>query len=479
MTTGGLIALSPLIVIAAATVGVMLLIALDRDHKRTAVLTLASLVVALLALPIAASATTRQVTPLLVVDDYALFYIGLTLAATFAVAALSYSYLENLAGQPEEYYLLLLSATLGACVLIASNHFVSFFLGLEILSVSLYALIGYVRTRQACIEAALKYLILGAASAAALLFGMALIYAELGTMDYAQIAAARPPPGSGDAALLLVGWGLMLVGIGFKLALVPFHLWAPDVYQGAPAPVTAFVSTVSKGAMFALLVRFFAPMNIHAYPSLVVVIAAIAVASMLVGNFSALLQTSVKRLLAFSSIAHLGYLLVAFLASGALAVAAVPFYLVAYFAATLGAFGVVGVRSGPDGDADDLQAYRGLSRRHPWLAAAFTAMLLSLLGIPLTGGFVAKFYVGLAAVQSAVWIPVFVMFLSGALGLFYYMRIVVIMYMRAPADRPITPAASLASRPSGAVLAILTLLVMWLGVFPALFIEIIQTWIAR
>ena len=202
--------------------------------------------------------------------------------------------------------------------------------------------------------------------------------------------------------MALVGVGLIIVGFSFKLALVPFHLWTPDVYQGAPAPVTAFVATVSKGAMFALLVRYFSVVDLRSHHALVIVFTLLAIASMVVGNLLALLQHNVKRLLAYSSIAHLGYLLVAFLASSVLATTAVTFYLVAYFVTTLGAFGVVTVLSTGEREAESLDDYRGLVVRRPWLAALFTAMLLSLAGIPLTAGFVGKFYLTVAARQRRV-----------------------------------------------------------------------------
>ena len=356
-------------------------------------------------------------------------------------------------------------------VLVASNHFVSFFLGLELLSVSLYGLIAYRRGHALGIEAGLKYLVLAGVSSAFLLFGMALVYAQLGTMDFAVISdklTAEPAPG----ALLLTAFGLIIVGISFKLALVPFHLWTPDVYQGAPAPVTAFVATVSKGAMFALLLRYFAAVQVQAYGSLMLVFTIIAIASMFAGNLLALLQNNVKRLLAYSSIAHLGYLLVAFLASGPLAVEAVTYYLAAYFATMLGAFGIVTLLSNGERDAESIEDYRGLAWRRPWLAGAFTAMLLSLAGIPLTAGFMGKFYVLTAGVGSALWLLVIILVVTSAMGLFYYLRLLITMYQQpypsSPAD---LPRVNLTGR---AVLVVLTSALLWLGVYPSPAIALIQ-----
>ncbi|HUJ88571.1 MAG TPA: NADH-quinone oxidoreductase subunit N, partial [Syntrophorhabdales bacterium] len=375
----------PLIVLSAASVVIMLTIACYRNHRLTYFLTLATTVVAFLILPAISSQAPAQVTPLLLIDGYSLFYSGLILLSLLAVTLLSYDYLNGRRENPEEYYILLLVATLGSIILVASSHFASFFLGLEILSISLYALIAYDR-RPLMIEAGLKYLVLAAASSSFLLFGMALIYAQLGTMSFSEIASKLPSAGAIDL-IYAVAVVMIIIGIGFKLSLVPFHMWTPDVYQGAPAPVTAYIATVSKGAVFALLLRYFSGVELHAYGSLFVIFTIIAIISMFTGNLLALFQTNIKRLLAYSSIAHLGYLLVAFLSSGPLRVSAVTFYLVAYFVMTLGAFGVVTVLSGKENDADEIEDYHGLVKRRPVLAATFTVMLLSLAGMPLTAGF--------------------------------------------------------------------------------------------
>ncbi len=475
MALTDLLALMPLIVLGASAVIVMLVIAFYRNHVLTLVLTLIGLALALISLPFAASAPRSQVTILLAIDHYAIFYIGLIVAASFAVALLSYHYLDIQGGKPEEYYVLLLIATLGSVTLAASSHFASFFLGLELLSVSLYALIAYIRRREMDIEAGIKYLILAATSAAILLFGMALVYSELGTMEFGRLATMLAQPGNWNPVVLLAGVGMLIVGIGFKLALVPFHMWTPDIYEGAPAPVSAYVATISKGSMFALLLRFFSPINFHTYGSLFVVFTLIAIASMLIGNLLALLENNVKRILAYSSIAHLGYLLVAFLASGALAVTAVTFYLLAYFVTTLGAFGIVTVLSSRARDADRLEDYRGLFWEHPWLTGIFSAMLLSLAGIPLTAGFVGKFYLASAGVGSSLWLLVIVLVVASAIGLFYYLRIMITMYTRPERGVHVVLAPGGAPWTGSLVLAVLTVLLFWLGIYPVGFIHLIQT----
>jgi len=470
VTFADLTALLPMLVLAITIVALMLVIAFRRNHALTAGLALAGLGVALISIFGAWSAAPRRVTPLLVMDGYALFYAGLFLATTFGVVLLANDYLKRHKGYHEEFYVLLLLAALGAIVLAASNHFASFFLGLELLSVSLYGLIAYVQDCERSLEAGVKYLILAAASAAFLLFGMALVYADQGTMAFDQIAWATNAP----TVLLLGGMAMMIVGLGFKLAVVPFHLWTPDVYEGAPAPVTATLATISKGGVFALLLRLFAGVDLGAYPSLFAVFGLIAVASMLTGNLLALRQNNVKRILAYSSIAHLGYLLVAFLAGGELATTAVTFYLVAYFVTTLSAFGVVTVLSGAERDADTLDDYRSLFWRRPWLAAVLAASLFSLAGIPLTGGFIAKFYVLTAGVGSALWWLVIILVVGSAIGLYYYLRIIVVMYQRS-----IQPGAEAATAPAVSIAAVMVLavligLLVWLGVYPAPLLDLIR-----
>jgi len=461
--------LLPLLIIAATPIVVMLAVAVHRSHSISASLTFLGLAAAFASLWIAAPVATRQVTPLLILDRYALFYIGLILAASIVFVPLAYSYFEKLEGDRDELYILMLVATLGSAVLVASSHFVSLFLGLELLSVALYGMIAYPRRRPLPLEAGIKYLVLAAVSAAFLLFGMALIYGALGTMQFGEIEARLAQPGF-DRWLVLPGMALIVTGFGFKLAVVPFHLWTPDVYEGAPAPVTAYIATVSKGAMFALLLRYFYQTGAHNLTPLFVSFSIVAVASMFAGNILALLQDNVKRILAYSSIAHLGYLLVAFQAAGDLGPTAVAFYLVAYFVTMLGAFGVVGILSDNTRDADAIEDYQGLFWRRPAIAAVFTAMLLSLAGIPMTAGFIGKFYVVAAGASAAMWGLILILVITSAIGLFYYLRIVVAMYgepKQVGAGTPLTPPATF-------VLAVLSIALVLFGVFPQPLLALIR-----
>ena len=269
-----------------------------------------------------------------------------------------------------------------------------------------------------------------------------------------------------------------MAGLGFKLSLVPFHLWTPDVYEGAPAPITAFIATVSKGAVFVLLLRYFISTNSYTYTPLLNVFSVIAGLSILVGNLLALLQNNVKRMLAYSSIAHMGYLLVAFIAGGSitpvLVVETVTFYLLAYFITTIGAFGVVSVLSTQQTEADDISFYRGLFWRRPWLAATFTLMLLSLAGIPLTAGFIGKFYIFTSAADGRLWGLLLAIIVGSGLGLYYYLRIIVVMSMNveATAIKFAKPTQDLIST---AILVVLTMLLVWIGIYPNLLVNVIQS----
>jgi NADH-quinone oxidoreductase subunit N len=474
-----IVTMLPFIALTLSAVIVMVAGTFHTSHRLTVGLTLGGLAWTLAMLPVTAARGGRQVTDLLLLDDYTLFFIGLLALTTAGVVLLSYSYLERRESHPHDYYTLLLLATLGGAALVASTHFASFFLGLEVLSVSLYTLIAYPRLRADFIEAGVKYLVLAAVTAAFLLFGMALVYAELGTMSLNTLFVLHISGGAAETSLLVGGFALIVVGIGFKLGVVPFHMWTPDIYQGAPAPVTAFVATVSKGAMVALLLRYFRHVSLTPHDTVWIIFAIIAAASMIAGNLLALLQSNVKRLLAYSSIAHLGYILVAFLAVGTTAAVAVGFYLVAYFVTTLGAFGIVAELSGTERDADEINDYRGLAVRRPLLAATFAVALFSLAGIPLTAGFLGKFYVVNAGAGSQLWWLLIVLVASSTIGLYYYTRIVVAMYVQQPepaASTPLLPrlGAIAGSRAGGSVLVVVTGLVLFLGIYPTPLIRLLE-----
>jgi NADH-quinone oxidoreductase subunit N len=468
MNAADIIALLPILLICATAVLVMLGIAVKRSHALAAELTLVGLACAFLSIFAAVPLAPLQVTSLLLIDRFALFYMGLIIASAAVVAALSYDYLKNRDEHREELYLLLLIATAGCAVLVASTHFVSFLLGLEILSVSLYALIAYLKDRNQALEAGFKYLILASASAAFLLFGMALIYADAGTMEFSRMR--ENSLGGTSLALLVPGVVLTVTGIGFKLGVVPFHLWTPDVYEGAPAPVAAFVATTSKTAMVALLLRYAYLSGALEYRGVLFVFAIIAIASMCAGNLLALEQRNVKRILAYSSIAHFGYILVGFIVGGAMGFEAVSFYLVAYTATLLVAFGVVTALSSAERDADDIEDYRGLFWQRPVLASVLTVALFSLAGIPATMGFVSKFYVLAAGAGASAWFLILILAITSVAGLFYYLRIVVALYSVPPEHALIRTVS-----PSGVfVVSTLSILLIWGGIYPTSLLNLVQ-----
>ncbi len=471
MTADAALALLPLLALAAGAVVVLVMIGVRRSHPAVCFVACGALAASFGA--IFASGAIVPVAPLFLVDRGCRFFLGLILFANLCVCMLSYRYQEAQVEHKEELYLLLLLQTLGGAVLICASHFVSFFLGLEILSVSLYGLIAYNRSRPLSIEAGIKYLLLAAIASAFLLFGMALIYCQYGTLAFAEFLAPLSAVG-GDRPLALAGLALLVVGIGFKLALVPFHMWTGDVYQGAPAPVTTAIATVSKIAVFAFFLRFLHCTDIAGHSGLYWLFVSIASASMLLGNWLALLQDNVKRLLAYSSIAHLGYLLIPLIAGGARGVSTACFYLVAYTIATLGGFGVVTVMSRPEREAGDMSDFAGLAWRRPLLAGVFIVMLFALAGVPLTAGFLAKLFVVTTAAGSGLWLLAAMLVAGSAIGVFFYLRLVAAQVAggAAPAGEGLR---SSAAAHEAAVLVLLALLQLALGVYPQPLLALIES----
>ncbi|MCO6441304.1 MAG: NADH-quinone oxidoreductase subunit N [Nitrococcus mobilis] len=472
MTATDFLALSPWLALTAAVLVVLLVVAIHRDHRTTTALAVIGLVASLLLVPLAAGSAPRTVTALFSIDGYALFFLVLVVLAALAVSVLAFGYCNGCEGRYEELYLLLLASTLGAAVLVASRHFASLLLGLELLSVALFALVAYPVHQKRPLEAGVKYFILAGVATAFLIFGMALVYAQLGALDFPAVAAQLTASALAGQPYLAAGVALIVAGLAFKLSLVPFHLWTPDVFEGAPAPITAFLATVSKGAVMVLLLRFLLGSGAHGSANTLTALALVGIVSMLVGNLLALMQRNLKRLLAYSSIAHMGYLLVPLTAGGEFAIETVAYYLAAYFIMTLGAFGAITIYSAPAnaGELDDLEAYRGLFWQRPWLAGVFTAMLLALAGMPLTAGFVAKFYLFTAGADARLWALLGALIIGSALGLFYYLRVVVVM-AGTPRQQEAPPKSILAGN---VTLAALTILLLALGLYPAPLLDLIR-----
>jgi NADH-quinone oxidoreductase subunit N len=406
--------------------------------------------------------------------------MGLVLVATLACVTLIHAYLggesgKGYPGNREELYLLMLLSALGGLVLVSAQHLAGLFIGLELLSVPTYGMIAYAFFNKRSLEAGIKYMVLSAAGSAFLLFGMALLYAESGTLSFAGIGATLAADGL-PSLLAQIGVAMMLIGLAFKLSLVPFHLWTPDVYEGAPAPVAAFLATASKVAVFAVLLRLYQMSPAMAGGWLSDLLTLIAIASILFGNLLALLQNNLKRLLGYSSIAHFGYLLVALIASKGLAVEAVGVYLATYVLSSLGAFGVITLMSTPYSgrDADALYEYRGLFWRRPYLTAVLTVMMLSLAGIPLTAGFIGKFYVVAAGVQSQQWWLLAALVIGSAIGVFYYLRVMVTLFMVEPNLRRHDAPLHWGQQAGGLMLLFVALLAFFLGVYPQPLLELVQ-----
>lgn len=477
------LALAPLLIVSVTILVLMLAIAIKRHHGWHATICALGLTLALLPLlahfwlpGLLTLSLPVTVTPLLGIDDYASFYMALILVAAIATTALSHAYMEGYSGNREEMYLLLLFSTLGGLVIVASRHFASFFLGLELLSVPMFAMAGYLVRERRSLEAGMKYLVLSAAASAFILFGMALIYSQTGTLVFGEIGASAANVAAGGRIVMMLGGALLLIGLGFKLSLAPFHLWTPDVYEGAPAPVTAYLATASKVAVFALLLRYFVEARAYQYGTLIGVLSALAILSIVVGNVLALRQENLKRLLAYSAIAHVGYLLVALIASGPLAIDAVGVYLLTYLVTTLAAFGVITLMSSPYGshEAEILFDYRGLFWKHPSLGAILTVALLSLAGIPFTAGFIGKLYLFGAGVDQRQWVLVGAIVLGSAVGLYYYLRATVQLYLRPRWAAPFSAPRNWARGAGGGALMLLLLAILVLGVYPGPFLTLVH-----
>jgi NADH-quinone oxidoreductase subunit N len=399
---------------------------------------------------------------MLALDRFALFFNVVVGGATELVLLLSVGYVRGRSREVGEYYALVLFAAVGMMLMAGASDLLVVFLGLEVMSVSLYVLAGYFRTRPQAHEASLKYFLLGAFASGFFLYGIALLYGVTGTTNLARIGSALGTPGAARDPMVLGAVALLLVGFGFKTSAVPFHQWAPDVYEGAPTAVTALIASGSKAAAFAALIRVLGagrPLQGDWGP----ILWAGAALTMTVGNVVALAQGNVKRLLAYSSIAHVGYMLVGLAAGLDAGAPAVLFYVAAYAVASVGAFGTVLLLAREGEEAVDLGAYGGLAARHPVLALALTLFLLALIGMPPTAGFVGKFYLFSAAVERGLIGLTVLAVLNSVLAAYYYLRLIVYMYMRDPDGAPTTAAVSPAAAVALAVSAWVTL---QLGVWP-------------
>ncbi len=393
-------------------------------------------------------------------DHFASFAKLLFLLATGAVTVLSIHFLDSEKIHFNEFFAVLLFAAIGMCLMAASSDLIMTFIGIEVLSISTYILAGF-RNDARSAESAWKYFILGAFSTAFLLYGVAFVYGATGSTKYLAIAEAIRS--GGPSMALILGLGLIVVGFGFKAALAPFHVWTPDVYEGAPTPITAFLAVASKAAAFVALLR----LMIQVFPDLSVTWQTLfwigAVATMAIGNIAALAQTNIKRMLAYSSIAHAGYLLVGVTANSGIGQQAVLYYLTGYAFMTLGAFAVIQILGAGRERFVNLEDYAGIGFRHPFLSGSLSVFLVSMAGIPATAGFMGKLFLFSAAIESDMYWLVILGLIASAIGVYYYLRVIVLMFMREPGEDSGAIPLPLAARVTIAVMVAGT---FYLGLFP-------------
>ncbi|HEX9592706.1 MAG TPA: NADH-quinone oxidoreductase subunit N [bacterium] len=408
------------------------------------------------------------------VDNFSLFFKAVFLLAAGLAILHSGAYLRQEGIEYGEYYSLLLLAAVGMMVMASGRDLMVIYVGLELMSVTFYCLVGLMRTRLTSNEASLKYFLLGAFASGFLLYGFSLLYGLTGTTSIPGIHAFLAAHPEAVGAPLILAMVMVLVGLGFKIALAPLHFWAPDVYQGAPTPVTGFLSVGSKAAAFAALLRIFGSGLAGQGELWVELLTGLAVLTMIVGNVLAIQQDDIKRMLAYSSIAHAGYAMVGVVVGGVVGTSAVLFYMLAYAFMNLGAFGVITALNRTEGEASAIDNFRGLAKLRPGLAFIMFVLLFSLAGIPPTAGFFGKFYIFMGAVRSGlVWLAVVGM-LNSAVSAYYYLRVIMVMYMSEPEGE----AQVLVSRPMAWGLAASVIGVFALGVLPDTFLALAKSSVA-
>jgi NADH-quinone oxidoreductase subunit N len=410
-------------------------------------------------------------------DSFSMFMHVVILSAVVIAILGSLDYLDQENIQRGEYYALVLFAAAGMGILAGANELVTAFVGLEISSIASYVLVGFRRRSPASNEASLKYFLLGSFATAFFLYGIAMVYGATGTTHIEEVQAALDQAvtaGGHVPALAILGLGLILVGLGFKVVVAPFQIYAPDVYEGAPTPVTALLASGPKVATFAVMIRIFYVSFASAQGYWFWAICVCAVLTMFIGNLAALMQTNVKRMLAYSSIAHAGYILVAFAASTVLGVAAILFYLAAYVFMKVGAFVIVTHLGQQNEKRLLIQDYSGLASKQPMVAACFSLFLVSLLGLPATGGFVGKFFAFQAALgvnRRALVLLVVIAAINTIIGAYYYLRVIITMYFQAPhrdyAPTPVPSAVAIA-------LVIAAAGTLYLGILPSRVFDLAQ-----
>jgi len=406
-----------------------------------------------------------------VVDNFSIFFNFIFLMSTAIVILMSVTYLRQEGINYGEYYTLILFATVGMMLMAGGADLITIFLGLEIMSISLYVLAGFRRDRLDSNEASLKYFLLGAFSTCFLLYGIALLYGATGTTNINEIGTFITNNHAYSSPMIIMGTCLLIIGFGFKMTSVPFHKWAPDVYQGAPTSVTAFMSAGPKAAAFAVFLRVFLVSLPGLETKWSVILWVLAVITMTVGNVVAITQTNIKRMLAYSSIAHAGYVLMAIVTASSLGTASILFYLLVYVFMNLGAFAVIMVLGKKGEENLQIDDYGGLGYKHPVLAITMSIFMFSLAGIPPFAGFIGKFYIFSAAIKSGYIVLAIIGVINSVISVYYYLRVTVVMYMK----QPVREFAPLSLSPFIILAFIITLWgTIHLGIFPSRIIEFAQ-----
>lgn len=474
----GLMPYAPIVAVVLTVLIVMISITIKRSHFITATITVIGLNVGLFTLIaqmtgyLGGAAVVPGAEQLFAIDGFAQFNMLVIFICALACCTLSYAYLEDYVDNKDELYLLMLLSTTGALLMVCAQHMASFFVSLELLSVPLYGMLSYTFLRNKSLESGLKYLVLSATASATLLMGMAFIYAQVGSLAFRPISLQLV--NMFESPLLILGTALMMFGIAFKLSAAPFHTWTPDVYEGAPAPIATYLASVTKVAMMALAIRFLLDTKLLLLPSVQMLIMVMATLSILVGNLLAVRQTNLKRLLGYSSIAHMGYVLIVVVSIGPAADSVATMYMAIYAFTSIGAFGVVTLMSSPfrlSGEADELVHYQGLFWRRPVLTAAMTIMMLSLAGIPLTAGFITKLFAIFAAVQGAQWFLTAMIIVGSSIGLFYYLRVMLTLFKRPKQFIEFDVAGHWGIRTGGIMVIAVTLVVIFFGILPSTLID--------
>ncbi len=426
----------PLIILAAFAMGILLIDVFARDSKGTSTIgyiALASMVFVFLSLFLFVGKGKMAFGSMISVDVYSIFfYLVFVVIGTLTILS-SISYVKTIGIHSGEYYALILFAMIGMMLMASSTNLVMLFVSLEMMSIPIYIMAGFLRNEERSIEASLKYFLLGAFASGFFLYGLSLVYASTGSTSYHAIADFLAKTERLELSTLMwIGLGFVFVGLCFKVAAFPFHAWTPDVYEGAPTSVTAYMATGVKAAAFAALVRISFSAFSGFQHDWTAIMWLIAVLTMTVGNFTALVQKSVKRMLAYSSIAHAGYLLVAFVAGNAIGRSAILFYLLAYAFMNIGAFSVLMVMAKKNDYHEELDSFAGIGFKYPLTAVAMSVFMFSMAGIPPTAGFIGKFYIFSAAIRSHYYWLAVIGVLNSAVSVYYYLRVVVYMYFKEP-----------------------------------------------